>query len=309
MASFDAIADSDASARPDTTADMGGEHRRLNGHNFLSPITLPSAFLNGSVGTQLGFGMLSFEGPDVLEGGTKTSRVFAYEQSLGGQIGILNRVAVEVYASGTAAVGGGLEEVLVLGALADVTAGGGVKTRVVSLEDVGFQLSLGTFVQYRRDLFIRPGDFLAAAADRLPSATTDEEVKQVLGEAASKLLAEQEVLEIAPAVMVAEGAGIFGAHFSFSPRLPVAGSADRSVGLRTGAQAELDFVGLSSYAPIAICAEYVADYAITPDRLTHQLSSGLFYSGRRDLSLGAVFAYAPGDITGMSGTLSLEYFF
>lgn len=200
-------------------------------------------------------------------------------------------------------------EALILGALADVTAGGGVKTRVVSLEDAGFQLSLGTFVQYRRDLFIRPGNFLASAADRLPAAATEEEVREIVADAARDLLSQQEVFEIAPAVMLAEGSDVFGAHLAFSPRLPVAGSADRSVGLRTGAQMELDFVALSRLSPIAICAEYFFDYEVASERLTHQMSSGLFYSGRRDLSLGAVFSYAPGDISGLFGELSLEYFF
>ncbi|HHH30000.1 MAG TPA: hypothetical protein ENK57_16875, partial [Polyangiaceae bacterium] len=192
----------------DGTAVVGGEYRRLNGHNFITPFNVPSAFLNTSITTQQGFGVIQFEGVDPFTGDSRNSEVFAYAQSLGGQIGIANRVAITVYATGVAALGSAVEEILSIGALANLTAGGGAKVRLFSSDEAGFQLSVGTFIQYDRDFNVRPGAYLAALVGGLPNLPvppSQDDFQDLLAEAEGQLLAQQEAAEIAPALMLAEG--------------------------------------------------------------------------------------------------------
>ena len=299
-------------AEEDGTAVVGGEYRRLNGHNFISPFNVPSAFLNTSITTQQGFGVLQFQGVDPFTGDARDSQVFAYAQSLGGQIGIVNRVAIEVYATGVAALGSAVEEILSIGALANLTAGGGAKVRIFSSDAAGFQLTVGTFIQYDRTFNVRPGAYLATIVDglpNLPQPPTEGDLQDLLADAEGQLLSQQEAAEIAPAVMLAEGVGPFAIQIATVPTFPIAGD-DTSVSLEVGGQLEFDFAALTAYFPIALAGGYEMDYRFSGSDITHQVTGGLLYSGRRDLSLGLIAGYAPDPtITLITGTLAMQYFF
>ncbi|MEZ4444325.1 MAG: hypothetical protein R3B72_34950 [Polyangiaceae bacterium] len=303
--------DGEGDGEEDATAVMGGQYRRLNGHNFIAPFTLPSAFANTAVVSRQGFGVLQFEGVDPLSGGTRQSQVFAYSQRLGGQIGIVNRVAIELYADGLAALGSGVDEILTLGAIANLTAGGGAKVRIVSVESVGFQLSAGAYFEYDRTFGVSPGAYVASLLDGLTNfdPANPPNVQQLLADAEDALLQQQESARVAPAVMLAEGVGPFAVQAGLRTSFPIAGESS-SVVLDAGGQLELDFAALTAYFPVALAAEYVLDYAFVGSQATHFVSGGLLYSGRRDLSLGLIAGYAPNPaFTVITGELSLQYYF
>ena len=149
---------------------------------------------------------------------------------------------------------------------------------------------------------------LEAGADA--SATNEEGITPaILAEAEGQLLAQQEAAEIAPALMLAEGVGPFAIQIAGVPTFPIAGE-DTSVSLEVGGQLEFDFAALTAYFPIALAGGYAMDYRFTGSDITHQVTGGLLYSGRRDLSLGLIAGYAPDPtLTLITGTLALQYFF
>ena len=300
----------DAAKDDDETGKMGGEHRRLNGHNFIQPLAMPSAFLNTSVSFFQGFGMLEVSAVDLVTQEPFTSKIFAYAQSLGGQIGIVNRVALELEATGLAATGGAIEDILAIGALADLEATAGAKVRIVSAAGAGFQLTAGGYLGYRRTFRVSPGDYIRATLDQIlanPTGfTPDDLTSDSLQEA---LFQMREEMILAPALMIAEGVGPFAIQLGAQPKIGVAGD-DPDNTLEAGGQLELDFASLTAYFPIALAAAYELEYLFGSGEVGHQINGGIFFSGRRDLTFGAAVGYAPNpNLTVITGTLGIQYFF
>ena len=293
-------------SKEDETAFAGGEYRRVNGHTFISPLNIPSALLNTSFTSAQGFGVLQFDGISVISGDPKRSNIFAYYQVLGAQIGIVNRVAIDVAASGVAAVGGDLEDILVIGALANVNAQGGVKVRIFTLDDVGLQLTGAAYVGYDRNFQVSPGNFIGEV---LANANEVINGQRDFADFEDRLLIESEALEISPAVLVAEGVGPFGVQVGVRPNIGVVGE-NSTTDIDAGAEIEFDFAGLTAYFPIALMAEYMLTHDFGAATQLHNVGGGLFYSGRRDLSLGAsgIFSFAEGQRF-FAGALGIQYFF
>jgi hypothetical protein len=267
---------------------MGGEYRRVNGHNFITPSIVDSAFTNTTVSFAQGFGVYDFAA------GNASGRLFLYGQRLGGLIGIVNRVGIELAATGVAAVGGDVDTILNLGAIAQLRAGGMPKVRIVTVEPAGLQITLGAGAYYNRSLRMSPGELLnQAASGQKP-----------------QILQQTEHLEISPALMIAEGIGPFGAQIAVRPDLRAAGDDSVPHRLNTGGQLEFDFDEISP-VPVALAGEYVLGYAFEEGSdLDHTLVGGLYYSGRRDFLLGGSFSASPSSAaTLLSGQMVMQYFF
>lgn len=284
-------------AKDDTTAHMGGEHRVVNGHSFITPSLAFSAMTNGSFSFRQGGGILTFEGSD-LQGKPKQASLFLYGQQFLAQIGIMNRVAIDITAGGTAAVGGDTDTLVILGALALLNVGAMPRVRVLTLDKIGLQITAGVGVYYDRFLQVSPGN---ALSDVLETGKIDN-----IGR---KLLTQSEALSVVPALMIAEGVGPFGAQVSIAPRIGVAGDG-KSTSLDTAVHLNFDLRRVSP-VPFAITAEYQALYEFGGGGLTHTVVPGVFYSGRRDFNIGMVALINPpkGGQAQIQAQLGIQYFF
>ena len=294
-------AEEGAEGGDDTPADLeqGGEFRVVGGHKFITPTTLPSAMTVTSLAFFQGFGFMSFDGTNAVSGEAQSASAFLYGQSLNVQLGFSNRVAVELTASGAAAVGGDLDTLLTLGAIANLRAGGGPKVRIITLDSVGLQLTAGASILYVRSLQVSPGLALNEVAE-----TGDVEALGV-----ESLLFQSEQGTLAPALMVAEGIGPFGVQLAVQPEIGFA-SDDASSSLTAGGQLELDISNIARAVPVALAAEYVASLPLGDGDLGHYLTGGVYYSGRRDFLFGGAATFSPSEsITIVNGQLGMQYFF
>ncbi|NUN12520.1 MAG: hypothetical protein HUU55_02655 [Myxococcales bacterium] len=289
----------------DSRAISGGESRTLNGHHFISPLYFLSPFTNGSFSFSQGFGVYQFDFVGVLTGEDKQSTIFLYNQRLGAEIGILNQATINVFAMGNAAMAGDLEDILAIGGITDFGAGGGVKVRIATLEDIGMQFALATNVGYSRTLNIQPIALLNQTIDSLIGGQSD------LVE--SQLIVTSDSLSIDPVFTAAFGTGPFGAQvgIGFPVFLGLGSGGDTSYGLSPGLHLAFDLGHYSEFSPIALTFEYQLVETLSDDGGTqHNIAGGFYYSGRRDLSVGLT---AGGnfmeDLRLIFGTINLQYYF
>jgi hypothetical protein len=285
-----------------TAEPIGGEYRILNGHRVIAPGLLDSAILNSSLGFTQGFGVFQFEGVDIFSGEPKDARLFLYNQGLFGTIGIANRVAIDVRASGLAAVGGDLNDILVVGALANATAGALAKVRVLTLDDVGFQLSAGAGFYYNRVVLLAPAQILGAASE------------EDLQDAASAIVQQQQYGSVRPALMAAQGLGPLGIQAAVGASIPVVGDTS-SVSIDGGVGVTLDLLPLTRAVAVAFTAEYQATQDLGNDEteaeLSHSFVGGVYYSGRQAFEPGVAVLFAPQSDTQrlIVGQMVLHYYF
>jgi hypothetical protein len=116
---------------------------------------------------------------------------------------------------------------------------------------------------------------------------------------------------IEPGVMVGWGNGPLGLQLEFRPSLSTHPDETPNA-IQAGAAVSLDF-GNEDFAdvPVALAIEYNFDKDVDGSDPEHLLTSGLFYSAKRDLQLGFRFSKIvgkPGSVLHF-GTLNLGYFF
>lgn len=315
-----------AAGKPEEEADsakagpvQGGEYRRIGDHNFIPPQTFPGAITNTSIGSSQGFGAYFFKlptfelgvdptgVPTIVEGKKVDKTLLLYAQRFLGQIGILNRVSIDVEASGIVAVGGDLDTVLVLGATGIIDAGLMPKVRIFTAEDLGLQMAVGVGVGYSRAMTISPINVLA-------TLITEGELDE------SRIVLQQEEVGIQPGVYFAEGIGAFGAQLALALGIgawgtEITGSYENTISAMPGIALELDIAELTEDVPIGLQGEYALDFEFNDSDAYHELGAGLFYTGRRDLALGAISRIglsqpADGDPwTILIGQVVLHYYF
>lgn len=258
----------------------GGEHRVVGGHWFITPFAVRSAMMNANFGFSQGFGQLT----------SGDAKLFLYSQSLTGQIGIVNRVAVELGVVGAAAVAGNLETLPVLAALANLKAGGMPKVRLLTVERIGLQLAAGAGAYYHRTLAIIP--------------------LYLLTDTPKQTLQQVESLEIVPALMLAEGLGPFGAQLSASPVISRALGQTTTL-LDAGLHLAFDAGRLTPYFPIAVTAEYdITSSLKAGEQPVHAFGGGAYYNGRRDFSVGVLGSFRKQDPASfIYGSMAFQYYF
>ena len=272
-----------------------GEYRILGGHRFVTPLLIDSAFANTSVAFTQGGGVFAYRGPSALDGQQRDAQVFLYSQGFLVTAGIANRVALDFRAAGAAAVGGDLDTILSVGAIANLNAGGMAKLRVVTLEDIGFQATVGFGAYYNKTLSLQPAILIGKA---LGDAKSQE----------AQIVQSANSLELAPAVMIAEGLGAVGIQASASPRIRTADGQTSVVD--AGAMLTFDF-GKFSYVPIALSGEYQVSIPTSGAAVDNNMGASVFYSGRRDFNIGllaAMYLYGNSSKIVMGG-MAMQYFF
>lgn len=290
---------------------MGGEHRKLHGHNLIRPALVQSAVINTSFGITEGIGLDLYEGTSALTGEPRTVRLISYAQTLAGQVAIANRVALELSFGGLAAVGGDVDAVLTRGAFAGLDLRATPKLRLFTVDKLGLQVSGGVGVRYQRSLTLTPGVVVTHALTD-PGSLLDTQALQ------AEMLQQIDALTITPTVMLAEGVGALGVQLSLGPSVRAYGSDVRH-GVAFGAHGALDLRNWSAVVPVALTAEFVLEHAfaaadsaaLVPNAETiYTAIGGLFYSGRRDLQLGATFTASPREReTLLLASMVLHYYF
>lgn len=283
--------------KPEPTAEStSGEHRVLGGHRFVTPGNMESAFLNTSVASAQGVGILSYRGTSVLDGTTRDAQVFLYTQSVLATVGIANRLAFDVRAAGVAAVGGDLDTILTVGALANLNAGGMAKIRLLTLEDVGFQATAGVGGYYTRTLNLQPSILLGKALGDARALESD-------------VIQQTSSFELVPALMLAEGVGAFGVQLALSPKIRTAEGQSNAVDV--GTQVTLDIGKVASFVPIAVSGEYQLSMPIDGAGKDHHLGASVLYSGRQAFNVGVLggFHLFANDMKIMTGGIAMQYFF
>ena len=287
----------------------GGEYRVLNEHQFATPQYVVSPFMNASLAIGLGFGSLETEATD----GGQSTKLLLFQQQLQAQFGIYNWASVELIATGSAAIGGDLEDVVNLGALAQASAGGRIKARIFTLKNVGLQLAAAAAATYEHALTLRPVALLGPSIDLLPvnvpplpQATLD-----ALGVPPdAELLTTEGFTQVVPSLMLAYGTGPFGMQLSVSSPVRLPNEGDTVAFIEPGVHAAFDVGHYTLMFPIAITAEYALVQNLTDDATSHKVVGGLSYTGRRDLE----FVLACGTelesaTTLLYGLVGLHYFF
>ena len=283
---------------------LGGEYRQLNGHTFITIGS--SAFLNTAVGFSQGFGVVNFEGVDVAGRRVEPS-VLLYNQSLFATAGIVNRVAIDLSLTGLAAIGGDLQSVIVLGgfALADVEAM--PKVRILTEEEFGLQLTAGVGVAYGRNVFLRPLAIVEAVAQ-------GGDTSQNLQQGAQQIVTLGQTIDLEPSLMAAWGWDGLGLQLTGGPTFgvagEVAGNPHQGVGFEVDGSITLDLLPWTDTVPVAALAAYGLDASFGPSELSHNLTAGLFYSGRSNFSVGgmAVLRSQP-RLEMLVGQMVMQYYF
>jgi hypothetical protein len=285
----------------------GGEHREVNGHRFITPTFEGfSAFTNSSILFEQGFGLYSAnftQNTHIPTVGKVQPELFQYRQLLGGQIAIANRVSIDIRARGSADVGSNIKNLLALGVIADVEAGAMPKLRVFTLEKVGLTFSVGANIEFEHAVSLSPLSIVSALAN---------------SQKPSKGIAQINDYVISPVAMLAEGIGPFGLQIAAFPRLANGDFKQNDVFLDF--HVAIDIQRITKHVPVALTFEYEPDIflsdALKSDKgsLSNQLAGGIYYSGRRDFSVGAIFQYATVKATGQDADqfavlMTMQYFF
>ena len=140
------------------------------------------------------------------------------------------------------------------------------------------------------------------------------------------LVTQTEGLAISPLVAAAQGVGPFGAQLTVSPSFVAAG--DGPTDLAIGTHLNFDILGVSEHVPVAVTGEYLISFEFPfqqtqVDRetgeeqlfeseldLSHTIGGGLYYSGRRDFTIGVnggVLLFS--GLTIADGNMVMQYFF
>lgn len=291
------VAPSTAAAKTDRREVAGGEYRELNGHQFVTPLYVKSAFNNAYFSFAQGFGMYKFKLLD------KTSSLFMYYQQFGGQFDIMNWVSIELGANGFAAIAGDLEDILTLGAIANVDAAAFIRGRFFTLEDIGLQMSGGVGIGYSRLLNMRP---IVLAQNAVAALSGDTSIED-------QLVVTFQSVAVSPTVMLAYGNGPFGAQLSIGADIDISldKGGENGYSLRPGLHVGFDIGHFTEYFPFALVVEYMANANVgAGGGVGHSVAGGLEFSGRRDVNLGVLIGAEPNtDSLLLFGALNMQYYF
>jgi len=265
--------------------EQGGKERELNQHRFVIPSDIDHAFMVTSLAFDQGFGVLTVKNQDI------DGKLFLLRERFRLQLGWGNRLALEATADAHAGVAGNIDTLLALAGVANLEFAVGPKARLLTLPELGLQLSAG--VNFR------------------PSLTYSVSPASIAGGSTNQILQKESVSFIQPGLMVAWGQGALGLQLAIRPALTTNKETSPSE-LQAGATLGLDFGNLTDHTvPLALAVEYNMTKPFDGSDTEHVLTSGLFYSAKRDLQLGLRASRLVGksDSTLHFATLNLGYFF
>lgn len=315
-----------ASAEQDRREVIGGEHRELNDHHFITPLYGKSAFNNGAFGFSQGFGVLSFVAPEPefdangnLVGATDVKHnIFLYFQDLFAQIGILNYASVDLRASGFAAVAGNADDIISIGAFTNLNAGAFARGRFLTVHDIGLQLSGGFGANYDRTMNVSIRDYVDGVQnliDSIAQGNIDAAAADLDGVFRNaQLITTTTSVQLNPAIMLAWGMGPIGTQLTLQSSIDIdLDTSDLSATFGPDLHVAFDIGHYTEYFPFALTFEYALNAVVAGGSGTgHNIAGGIQFTGRRDINVGAFFA--ADDVTNktlsfMYGALNIQYYF
>ena len=266
--------------------EQGGKQRELGKHRFVMPSEFDNAFVGTSLAFDQGFGQLSVKSAD------GDGKLFLLRERFRLAVGLGDRIALVGSADARAGVAGDEDTLLALAGVANLEFRVGAKARLVTLDEAGLQLSFGLNFRPTMTYAVTPSQAFATGSTK-------------------QLLQKQSVSYVEPGLMVAWGGGPLGVQVALAPSVTTNSSKGESE-LFAGAGVTLDFGNPSlSHVPIALDVEYNLDKTFDGTSPQHFVTSGIFYSGKRDLQLGLRYSVIAGkaDERLQFGMLCLGYFF
>ncbi len=283
-----ASAQADDEGRSDSPPheEQGGAERELNNHRFVIPAEIDNAFMVSSLAFDQGFGVATLQSAEV------DAKLFLLRERFRVQVGIANVVALEASADASAGVAGNFETLLNQAAAANLEFATGPKVRLFTLKEAGVQVSTGLYYRTTLDYTVSPSAALASGST-------------------SQLLTKNRSAYIDPALMVAWGGGALGLQLEVRPSITT-NRLNAPSELQAGAAIGLDLNRpTKGVVPFALTVEYNLQKTLDGADPEHYLTSGVFYSAKRDLQLGLRYSKVvgmPGEKL-QFGTLNLGYFF
>lgn len=301
--------------------DPQATRRTVYGHTFIPSALVGSPFLPTSLGSVVGFGYARVTGPNGM-GANSTSHLGALSLGIDAQINITDWFAVRGAAHGTAMAGVTGESVLNSSAMVayDATAGATFAWTYRDRVRMGVTVDFGYAPDYSIDVRGAVDEFgrlVNLAVDRsrmsgqfmLPAAS-DINVSRVLTNA--------QKLQFGGGWQAAVALHRFiGVYFDFryAHIFDDGANGKQAYGeFYGGAAVSMDFRSISPI-PFGILGAYrMTVPAVSRPELTHDVSAGFFYTGRRSLLLGgeASMSFLPvgrdNDLLVASAQLVMRYF-
>lgn len=297
-----------ASAPPAQAAEGGDTGREVNGHTFLPSDLLPQPFCTTHVGLSTGFGFAKLKAPIVDENGYATGETAHYTLAalaewLDLQLAPLDWLAVRGKVQGTVLSGATTAAALNFGANVGLEYAVGATARVLRLG--WLQAAVALDVDRTHGYRFSPGDAIVASlqagqitTDTLLIRSTDTQV----------LVTGQVAASPGPAF----GAWLVGGYARSWTSGGGTSSSEGLLGLGLGAS--LDFAPLAK-VPVGLLSAYLYEKSSASGASgTHNVSAGVFYTGRRNLALGLEAGYllqspaAGVDLSVVTALIRLRYY-
>lgn len=246
------------------------EGRLLGGHRFIPSELIANPFITTDFETQTGLGLAT------LKANSTDYNLGALAQYMRLQVAPLPWLALRLGVTGNALSGINQDAALNIGASA------------------GYDVLLGASAGWKFDRLRVAGslDALLSQSDQFAVGSAIEQSLKVGKVDASTLLVETKSAAVGPGVQAAYGfnstVGTFGHLRLEFANESVGAKTQGSTTLNTGAALSVDLMP-STRIPVGLLAGYNLVWAFPsdgPSTTTHNLTTGVFYTGRPDLSLG-----------------------
>ena len=291
-----------------SAAEGGDTGREVNGHTFQPTDLLPQPFCTTHVGLSTGFGFATLSTPAVDEdgyatGGTAHYRLAALAEWLDLQLAPLEWLAVRGKVQGNVLSGADPDAALTFGANVGLEYALGTTVRVFRARWLQAAVSLD--VDRNHGYRFSPSDAIVAS---LQAGRIDANTLLTRSTETDLLLMGQ----VAVAPTAAFGAWLAGGYARAWTSSEGQTSNEGLYGAGLGAS--LDFAPLAQ-VPVGLVAAYLWQKSSTGGAsATHNVSAGVFYTGRRNLALGLEAGYmlqspvADVDLSVVTAQIRLRYY-
>lgn len=335
--------------------------RSLKGHTFLTPLLLDTAFVTTSFAIATEIGRRSVPGVQVTSTNSSgVGHVFTYDRGLGFaaanarlSVAFVRFFEADFEATYQALVPGDTESALIFGGTTAFELRPGVRFRLLRAASVGLQLGLHAYGRFAGGVRLNPGGVLAEFARQVPSISNDPQVIACIaaGDLSCGLppgfdargAMEVSRSEYTGGVTVSAAQAI-ASWFGLQATVGAEVGAASVTSALTGDIASTPFafqaglapsIDLRPHAPIGIMAEYRFRFATETSKQTkladsgttttidNGVAAGVFYTGKKELQVGAIFrggflsssvsfggtSVSQPKTTELGGQLAMRYFF
>jgi hypothetical protein len=276
--------------------------RTLNGHTFFPSQLVPWPFVTTHFGNLTGVSYSGFTRPGQDENGhavLQSMSLGTFSEGFELGIGFTDFFALHLNVGGQVMAGSTTTSALNLGAVFAYETSGGVLFRLLRFREL-FQLGVGLEIDYMSGKRMEPLDILSFNSQGM--LVVDR----------SKLLSDVQSFSLAPSLRFAIAPtsflGVQGGLTTGYQHSNVAGTATSNAVVLFAAALTLDLSPAS--VPLGFLVGYGLEHPFVDGAETTQsVEGGIFYTGRRNLTLGlaSMTRFGPGDSKEYTGLIRLFY--